>query len=55
VITTPVIIFNFTIETQFSLTDRRDLKFPILLKRKFLRNRFIVDVAKKNVSFRKKV
>jgi hypothetical protein len=54
VVTTPVIIFGKTIETRFSLTDRKDLKFPILLGRQFLRKRFIVDVAKKNVSFKKK-
>jgi hypothetical protein len=54
VVTTPVIIFGKTIETRFSLTDRKDLKFPILLGRQFLRKRFIVDVAKKNISFKKK-
>jgi len=54
VVTTPVVIFGMTIETQFSLSDRKDLKFPILLGRRFLRKRFIVDVSKKNVSFKKK-
>lgn len=53
VVTTPVVIFDETIETQFSLSDRKDLKFPILLGRRFLRKRFIVDVAKRNVSFKK--
>jgi len=53
VITTPVRIFRQTIETEFSLTDRRDLKFPILLGRKFLRKRFVVDVSRKNISVKK--
>jgi len=53
VITTPVRIFRKLIETEFSLTDRRDLKFPILLGRKFLRHNFIVDVTRKNVSHKR--
>jgi hypothetical protein len=34
------------IKTQFTLTDRSDMKYPILLGRKFLSKRFIVDVSK---------
>ncbi len=30
---------------EFTLTNRQDMKFPILLGRKFLRGSFIVDVA----------
>lgn len=32
--------------THFTLTNRSKMKYPILLGRKFLRNKFIVDVSK---------
>ena len=38
------------IDTELSLTDRSEMKFPILLGRKFLMNRFLVDVAKVHTS-----
>jgi hypothetical protein len=36
---------NRTIE--LSLTDRSEMKYPVLIGRKFLRGQFIVDVSKK--------
>lgn len=30
---------------ELSLTDRSDMRFPLLLGRRFIRNRFIVDVS----------
>ncbi len=36
----------------FSLADRSSMKNPILIGRKFLAHRFIVDVSKKNLSFK---
>jgi len=53
-ITTDLVIFGKSIRTEFSLTDRSDMKFPILLGRKFLRKRFIVDVRFKDVSYKLK-
>ena len=53
-IVTDTVIFGQTIETEFSLTDRSRMKYPILLGRKFLANRFIVDVSLKEVSFKLK-
>ena len=38
------------IDTELSLTDRSEMKFPVLLGRKFLMNRFLVDVAKAHTS-----
>ena len=38
------------IDTELSLTDRSEMKFPVLLGRKFLMNRFLVDVAKVHTS-----
>lgn len=32
---------------QLSLTDRSEMRYPVLLGRKFLRDRYIVDVSKK--------
>lgn len=32
-------------KAEFTLTNRQDMKFPILLGRKFLRNKFVVDVS----------
>lgn len=49
-IETEVIIFNQSYQVVFSLTDRSQMKVPVLLGRKFLRKRFLVDVNQKNVS-----
>lgn len=54
IIKTSIILFGEEIETTFSLTDRGDMKFPILLGCKLLRSRFIVDVSQKNLSFKLK-
>lgn len=51
VIQTRVILFGRTIRAEFTLSDRERLKNPVLLGRKLLRNRFIVDVAQKNLSY----
>ena len=54
VITTTLKIFNEDIATEFSLGNRGSLKFPILIGRKILRNRFLIDVTKKNLSYKEK-
>lgn len=51
VIKTTVKIFNQVIKTEFSLSDRDKLRFPVLLGRKILRHRFLIDVTKKDISF----
>lgn len=50
-IRTPVQIFGRSIPTEFTLTSRSKMRFPILLGRKFLKGRFIIDVSKKNLSY----
>lgn len=40
---------GFKVKTQFTLFDRSDMKYQVLLGRKFLRGRFLVDVARKRV------
>ena len=52
VIMTTVKIFTEEISAEFSLSDRDELRFPILLGRKILRDRFLIDVTKKNLSYR---
>jgi hypothetical protein len=52
VISTSVKIFDEEIITEFSLSDRDALRFPILLGRKILRDRYLIDVTKKNLSYR---
>lgn len=54
VIVTSITIFEEVITTEFSLSNRGSLKFPILIGRKILRNRFLIDATKKNVSFKEK-
>ena len=54
VIETSITIFEEVITTKFSLSNRGSLKFPILIGRKILRNRFLIDIKKKNVSFKEK-
>ena len=54
VIVTPLKILNEEITAEFSLSNRGSLKFPILIGRKILRNRFIIDVGKKNQSYHAK-
>ena len=54
VIKTPIVIFGKERLTEFSLSNRGNLSFPILLGRKFLYRSFIVDVARSNLSYRKK-
>jgi hypothetical protein len=43
-------LFDITYETEFSLSKRTDMKFPVLIGRKLLNNRFIVDTSRLNLS-----
>jgi hypothetical protein len=54
VITTTIKIFGEEITADFSLSNRGTLKFPILLGRKILRDRFLIDVTKRNLSYKEK-
>jgi len=50
VIITSIEIGGEEYKIEISLTDRSDMKYPVLLGRKFLRNKFIVDVSKTNIA-----
>ncbi len=45
-------LFNETVETLFSLTERNGLRNPVLLGRRLLNKRFLVDTSLTNCSFR---
>jgi hypothetical protein len=44
IIKTKIELFGKSFETEFSLTDRSEMKHPVLLGRKFLNKGFLVDV-----------
>ncbi len=46
-------LFGLEFETEISLTDRKSMKYPMLIGRKFLEERFIVDVASTHLSTQK--
>ncbi|WP_439880265.1 ATP-dependent zinc protease family protein [Pontibacter sp. MBLB2868] len=50
VIKTKIRFFDEVLEGEFSLSDRSDMKYPVLIGRKLLKGRFIVDVSRKNVA-----
>lgn len=54
VIKTRIILFGRVIKAEFTLADRERMKNPVLLGRKLLRNRFIVDVSQQNLSYQLK-
>jgi hypothetical protein len=54
VIRTQIQLYEEIIEADFSLSDRSDLKYPVLIGRALLQNNFIVDVSKKNVALKRK-
>lgn len=54
IIKTKIVLFGKEITTTFSLTDRAEMKYPILLGRKLLNSHFLVDVTQENLSFKLK-
>lgn len=43
-------IFDHLLEAELSLTDRSEMRYPVLIGRKLLNDRFIVDVSRKYLS-----
>lgn len=54
IIKTKVKIGNKTINTLISLTDRGNMRYPVLIGRKLLKNRFIVDISEIYLTEKKK-
>ncbi|WP_088324882.1 ATP-dependent zinc protease [Polaribacter tangerinus] len=50
-ILTEIIMFNKKNDIYLTLTERKNMKFPILLGRKFLNKKFVIDTTKKNLSY----
>ncbi|MEN8839191.1 MAG: RimK/LysX family protein [Flavobacteriales bacterium] len=54
VITSDVLIFGEKHKIELSLTERGEMRFPILIGRKLLMGKFIVDTAMTDLSFKSK-
>lgn len=51
VIKSKIIVYNKSYTIDLSLSKRSKMKYPVLLGRKFLSKRFIINTALKNLSF----
>jgi len=54
-IKTLISIFGQNIMVEFSLTNRKSMKYPVLIGRKFLSKKFLVDVQQKDLSYQLKI
>ncbi len=50
-----VALFDKKIKTDFTLAQRKEMRFPVLLGRRLLRNRFLVDVSHKDLAYQYKI
>jgi len=53
-ITAEIQLFNQTFPIELSLTDRGDMKKPVLIGRRFLAGKFVINPSKTNLSFKNK-
>lgn len=53
-IQTEIFIFNKNFPIYLTLSERKEMKFPILLGRKFLNRKFVIDTLKINLSHKLK-
>jgi hypothetical protein len=53
-IKTEILLFGKTQEIYLTLSDREEMRFPVLLGRNFLSNKYVVDINKTNLSFKLK-
>jgi hypothetical protein len=51
-IITEITIFNRKYPIELTLTERAEMKHPVLLGRKFLSRKFLINTSKKNLSFK---
>ena len=47
-------VYGKRYKIELTLSKRGEMRFPVLIGRKFLRNKFIVDVSKKSLSYNSK-
>lgn len=53
VVKTAVKLFDKLLQAELSLTDRSEMRYPVLIGRKLLNGRFLVDVSRKYLSKKK--
>jgi hypothetical protein len=51
VIRTKIKVFGKNYQTEFTLANRMEMRYPILLGKKFLEGKFLVDVSEKDLSY----
>ena len=49
-----IVLFGKTYKINLTLSTRDDMRFPVLIGRQFLKNKFLVDVSLENMSFNMK-
>jgi hypothetical protein len=54
-IKTPIVLFHKSYLIELALTNRSAMKFPVLLGRKLIGERFVIDVTKQNLSYKEKL
>lgn len=54
-ILTEIVLFGKVYPIFLTLSDREEMKYPVLLGRKFLTKRFVVDINKTNLSYKLKL
>lgn len=54
-ITTEITIFKKRMPIELTLTERADMKHPVLLGRKFISKKFLIDTSRKNLSYNEKI
>lgn len=55
VIETVILLFGKLYPVQFSLSERGEMKFPILIGRRFLMGQFIVDSSRYDLSYKRRM
>ena len=51
-IQTEIILFKRVYPVELTLTERADMKYPVLLGRRFISKKFLIDTSRKNLSFK---
>jgi hypothetical protein len=54
-ILTEIILFGKTYPIFLTLSDREEMRYPVLIGRKFLTKRFVVDINNTNLSYKLKL
>jgi hypothetical protein len=55
IVETTIVLFGEEYPIRLSLSERGNMKYPILIGRRLLNRRFMVDPSKKNLSYKRKI